>query len=188
MNDDLDPATVTNTSSEAAVKATGKPWAEWMALLDEAGGREMNHKQLVDHVALHEGVSYWWQQQVAVAYEKSRRLRETHEMPDGYQISRSKTLAAPVVQVYEAWTDEAIRRRWLPDLALEPRKAQTNKTARFGLNDGSNIEVRLVEKGTGKTAVTVRHNKISDANASEQWKTYWVEVLERLGEFVTGAE
>lgn len=188
MNDDLDPAEVTNTSSEAAEKATGKPWAEWMTLLDEAGGRAMNHKQLVAHLKQHFDVSSWWQQGIAVTYEKSRRLRETHEMPGGYEISRSRTLAAAVAQVYEAWTDEAMRRRWLPGLDLEPRTARPNKSARFGLDDGTNIEVSLTEKGAEKTTVTVRHNKLRDGDASEHWKAYWVEALGRLGEFVAGAE
>lgn len=38
-NEDKDPGIVSATSSEAAEKGTGKPWAAWMALLDEAGGR-----------------------------------------------------------------------------------------------------------------------------------------------------
>ncbi len=184
MSDDLDPAVVTNTSSEAVEKATGKPWDEWMRLLDEAGGRSMDHRQLVAHLSQHEGVSFWWQQQVAVAYEKSRRLRQTHEMPDGYQISRSRTLVAPVERVFEAWADEATRRRWLPELALQPRTSRLNKTARFALDDGTNIEVRLTEKGAAKTAVTVQHNKIPDAEASERWKVFWGEVLGRLGEVI----
>ncbi len=188
MNEDLDPSEVTNTSSQAAEKATGKPWAAWMALLDAAGGRQMNHKQLVAHLEQHYGVSSWWQQGIAVTYEKSRRLRETHEKPGGFEISRSRTLAAPVERVYEAWTDEAVRRRWLPDLALEARTARPNKTARFALDDGRNIAVRLTEKGAEKTAVTVQHTKLPDAGASERWKAYWAEALGQLEEFFIEVE
>ena len=50
MSADQDPATLTGTSDEAVLRATGKSWAEWLALLDAAGGREMNHKQLVAHL------------------------------------------------------------------------------------------------------------------------------------------
>ena len=37
MSADQDPAAITGTSDEAVVLATGKPWAEWLALLDAAG-------------------------------------------------------------------------------------------------------------------------------------------------------
>lgn len=182
MTTDLDPTSVTGTSSEAAEKATGKPWAEWMALLDAAGGREMSHKQLVGHLGHHYRVSGWWMQQIAVAYENSRGLRQTHEMPDGYQISRSRTLAAPAATIYELWLGDDARRRWLPDAEVTVRKATPHNTIRFNWADGSLVEARLVEKGENKTAVTVQHNKLPDAEAAERMKAYWAAALERLRE------
>ena len=93
MTEELDPAAIMGTSNEAVMRATGKSWAEWLALLDAAGGREMNHKQIVAHLQAHHDVSSWWQQQLTVGYEQSRGLRAKHEMVDGYQISRSRTVA-----------------------------------------------------------------------------------------------
>lgn len=182
MNDDLDPAVASGTSSEAAENATGKPWSEWMAILDAAGGREMSHKQLVDHLGRHYRVSGWWMQQIAVAYENSRGLRRKHEMPDGYQISRSRTLAAPAAAVYDLWLDERRRRRWLPDAEFTVRKATPHKTIRLTWSDGTLVEARLSEKGPDKTAVTVQHNKLPDAEAAERMKSYWAAALERLRE------
>jgi uncharacterized protein YndB with AHSA1/START domain len=180
MTADLDPAAVSGTSSEAAEKATGKPWAAWMALLDEAGGRGMTHKELVAHLGQHHRVSDWWLQQIAVTYEKSRGLRQTHEMPDGYQISRTRTMAAPAEAIYEAWTDEAKRRRWLPDAEMTVRKATPHKIIRLQWGDGTLVEARLAEKGLVKTAVTIQHNKLPDADTAEQMKAYWAAALERL--------
>ena len=180
MNNDLDPAIASGTSSEAAEKATGKPWAEWMALLDAAGGREMTHKQLVDQLGGQYRLSGWWMQQIAVAYENSRGLRQKHEMADGYQISRSCTLGAPAAHVYELWLDEAARRRWLPDAEFTVRKATPHKSIRLSWSDGTLVEARLVEKRPDKTAVTVQHNKLPDAETAERMKAYWAAALERL--------
>jgi uncharacterized protein YndB with AHSA1/START domain len=182
MND-LDPAEVSGTSNEAVAKATGQSWSYWMALLDEAGGREMNHKELVFRLAQARHVSAWWQQQIAVAYEKSRGLRAEHQMADGYQISRSRTVAAPVERVYEAWTVEAERLRWLPHGDFTVRKATPNKSLRLNWHDGTLVEVRFTDKG-GRTQVAVQQNKLPDADAAERMKAYWTAALERLQEAV----
>lgn len=180
MNNDLDPAVVTGTSSEAAEKATGKPWADWMTLLDEAGGRSMNHKGLVAHLDQHYRVSAWWQQQIAVAYENSRGLRMKHEMADGYQISRSRTMASPAEVIYRAWIEEPTRRRWLPDIDFTLRKATPNKSIRLTLSDLTVVVVELAEKGIAKTTITVQQNKLPDAEAAGRMKLYWSEALKRL--------
>lgn len=186
MNEDLDPAEVTGTSSEAVEKATGKPWAAWMALLDEAGGRQMTHKQLVAHLVEHHNVSPWWRQQVTVGYEQSRRLREKHEMPEGYQISRSRTMAVAAERVYDAWVNEATRRQWLSDAHFTIRKATPHKSLRLNWNDGTSVEVRFDAKSPAKCAVTVQQNKLGNAEAAEAMKAYWTAALERLQETIEG--
>ena len=185
MSADQDPATVTGTSDEAVVRATGKSWAEWLALLDDAGGRMMNHKQLVAQLQAHHDVSSWWQQQLAVGYEQSRGLRAKHEMTDGYQISRSRTLAAPIAAVYEAWADDDARARWLPDAAFTVRKATPPRSLRLTWNDGSSVEVSLADKGD-RTTVTVQHNKLPDAAAAEGMKAQWAAALTRLAAHLAG--
>ncbi len=180
MTQDLDPAAVTGTSSEAAEKATGKPWAEWMVLLDAAGGREMTHKAIVAHLAANFDVSPWWQQQIAVGYEQSRGLRAKHEMAEGYQISRSRTLAATAERVYVAWLDHDARRIWLPDGEITIRNATPHKSIRLAWRDDSRVEVRLVEKDEGRTTVTVQHNKLPDSETAEAMKRYWAAALDKL--------
>src|SRR5690625_4955655 len=110
-----------DSSDESVRKATGRGWEEWLDLLDTAGAASLDHKGIVKLVA-DQGVSAWWQQQVAVNYEKMRGLRERHETPDGYQLSKSKTVAAGIDQLFEAWNDSDLRRRWLPE-PVEIRKA-----------------------------------------------------------------
>ena len=68
--------TETTRMSDAAVQAsTGKIWKEWFAILDKAGARKMDHKQIVAYLVKHHKVGPWWQQMVTVIYEQARGLR-----------------------------------------------------------------------------------------------------------------
>jgi uncharacterized protein YndB with AHSA1/START domain len=180
MSEFLDPETITGTSSAAVEKATGKSWAEWMELLDAARGQEMNHKQLVAHLVenYEDSVSAWWQQQLTVGYEQSRGLRAKHEMTDGYQISRSRTVVAPIAAVFDAWADATTRARWLPD-APDPTRTTPPRRLRLTWGDGTAVVVELTDKGE-RTGVNVQHNKLPDAATAEAMKAYWAEALGRL--------
>ena len=185
MSEFPDPEALTGTSSAAVEKATGRPWAHWMALLDAAGGREMSHKQLVAQLATDRNVSSWWQQQIAVGYEQSRGLRAKHEMTDGYQISRSRTIRASAQALYDAWADEAVRDRWLPGAAFTVRTATPPRRLRVTWDDGTLVEVSLTAKGD-RTTVTVQQNKLPDAGAAERMKAYWAGALGRLEAVLEG--
>ena len=190
MTEERDPAAITGTSDEAVARATGQSWAEWLAILDAAGGREMSHKQIVAHLQAHHAVSSWWQQQLTVGYEQSRGLRARHQMAGGYQISRSRTVAAPAAAVYHAWADDATRARWLPDATFTVRKATPPKSLRLTWGDAAGagattVEVALTDKGE-RTTVTVQHNKLPDAAAAERMKGYWAEALARLAGQLAG--
>ena len=57
-------------SGQAVFRATGKPWEEWLEVLDRAEAREMDHRQIVALLAEDPGLSSgWWQQTIAVGYE-----------------------------------------------------------------------------------------------------------------------
>ena len=78
-----------NISSEAVKAKTGKTWAQWFALLDKSRAQAMSHKDIVAVLAGKNGLGPWWRQMVAVAYEQAKGLRDKHEKPDGFEISRS---------------------------------------------------------------------------------------------------
>src|SRR5262249_32186840 len=66
--------------ADAAVKAkTGKDWAGWFGLLDRAGAKKLEHKQIAQVLRKDHGVPSWWSQMVTVEYERSRGMRERHE-------------------------------------------------------------------------------------------------------------
>jgi hypothetical protein len=165
----------------AVTKATGRGWAEWLEILDAAGGRDTDHKGIVAYIASRGDVEPWWQQTITVGYEQARGLREVHQQSDGFSMNRSKTIAVPVSQLFEAWNDERARARWLAaDVVV--RQATPDKSMRITLDDGTtDVEVSFSSKGTSKSQVTVEHNKLASAQDVARLKEFWGKALDRLG-------
>ena len=168
--------------SDAAVFAkTGKTWNEWFEILDAAGAEALDHKGIVAILSRDHSVDGWWAQSVTVAYEQERGKRLKHETPGGFQVSASKTVAASPELLYAAWTDETVRERWLPAVALSVRKATPNKSLRVTWDeDGTSLDIALYVKGPDRTQVTVQHSRLPDAATAEQMKSFWKEHLEKL--------
>ncbi len=108
-------------------------------------------------------------------------MRQKHEKPDGYQVSASKTIAAPMESLFAAWTDEDVRRQWLPQVGLSIRKATLGKSLRIAWQGGaSRVNVLFSPKGSDKSQLTVTHERLPDASAAERMKAYWKERLDEL--------
>ncbi len=118
-------------SDEAIRRRTGRGWEEWFELLDEWGAHERPHSEVARWVAEAHGIEGWSAQAVTVTYERARGLRAVGEGPDGFTITASKTVAVPVERLFEAFLDESLRRRWLPEGELRERTALRPKSARF---------------------------------------------------------
>jgi hypothetical protein len=97
-------------------------------------------------------------------------------------VSGSRTLAVPVSRLFAAWTDEALRQRWLPDADFTVRKATPDKSLRIAWGDGTNAEVNFYPKGEAKSQVAVDHKKLPDAQEAARRKAWWSEALDRLRE------
>ncbi len=175
--------------SDAAVKAkTGKAWAEWFALLDKAGAKKLDHKAIVAHLQKKHHTGPWWTQMVAVSYEQAHGLRKPHEKPEGYEIAKSKTFAAPLAEVYEAWNDKEKRCLWLKDAGFEIRKATPDKSLRFTWVDGeTQVVADFCARDKNKTQIAVQHSKLPSSKAAANMKAYWGAQLERLQEFLITA-
>lgn len=179
------PNNIAGISDDAVKKATGKSWSQWCTLLDKAGCKKLNHKEIVEVVHGKFGVGPWWQQMVTVGYEQARGLREKHQRAGGYGINRSKTIAAPLRVLYKAWQDGKTRAKWLKDHSITIRKAVANKSMRITWVDGrTNIETLFYPKGPGKSMVAVEHSKLPDAKTGQRMKAYWGSALERLQKLV----
>ena len=86
----------------AVIKATGKTWDAWFAILEERGARSLLHADIARLLHDDYSVPGWWSQNVTVAYEKSIGRRETGQRCDGdYSTSASKTLPGTLDEVLE---------------------------------------------------------------------------------------
>jgi uncharacterized protein YndB with AHSA1/START domain len=172
--------------SDAAVRAaTGRGWDEWFAILDDAGANQMSHPEIVAQLHANYDVSAWWEQQITVAYEQERGLREQHESPRGYEISRTRTMSVPIDDLYRAFADATIRGRWLPEEVTDVRETTPGQSIWMTWSDGqTQVNARFVDKGNAKSTVTVQHTKLPDSAEATRMKAYWSEALGRLWEML----
>jgi len=173
--------------SDAAVKErTGKTWPEWFKILDKAGAKKMRHQDISAYLNKEHKVGPWWCQMIAVPYEHERGLREKFQKCDGeFAASGSRTLSVPLSKSYDAWTDEKLRQRWLPNARIEITTATKNKSLRAKWNgEASRLSVNFYPKGAGKCQVAVDHMKLPSSKECAKMKAYWFEALNRLQEIL----
>ena len=168
------PKKTAGISDEAVRAKTGRTWAEWLRVIDRAGGKEMDHKSIAKFLHEQKKLSGWWAQMVTVGYEQARGMRVKHEKPGGFEIGASKTVNVAVSTLFQAFKNKRTRDRWLGDARIAVRKATTNKSMRITWSDGkTHVDVNFYGKGRGKSQVSVQHGKLTGARQSEKMKTFW---------------
>ncbi len=177
-------AKVAGMSDSAVRKQTGRTWAEWVRVLDEAHAAEKPHGQIANYVASL-GTSSWWTQMVTVGYERIRGLREKGQRRDGrYEASRSRTFNVPVETLFDAFAKPRMRRRWLP-VKVTVGSATPPKRMRIVWEDNTSVQVGFTSKGTAKSMVAIQHETLPDKSAAKAMKTAWSEHFDRLGEMLS---
>ena len=178
---DTKPTPSPKMSDEAVAAKTGKNWKQWFNLIDKAGGRKMTHQEIVKLLNSKHNVGPWWCQMVTVTYEQYAGLRQAHEKPEGFQISVSRTINAPVGFLYSSFESEPTRKEWLAEDGLVVRKATKNRSMRVTWKDGkTSLEINFYPKDKDKSQVVVQHSKLASAGAAARMKSYWAKALDRL--------
>lgn len=169
-------------SDEAVKERSGNTWTEWFKILDKAGAKKWKHQEITAYLNEKRKVGPWWRQMVAVEYERARGLREMFQKCDGeFAASGSGTVNVAVGKIYRAWTDEQLRKKWLPGAEMEITTATQDKSLRAKWHGGeSRLSVNFYPKGAEKAQVAVDHMKLASSKQSATMKTYWFEALNRL--------
>jgi uncharacterized protein DUF4287 len=167
-------------------RATGRDRNEWFALLDEWGAAGRQFREIADWLRSEHDLSKWWAQKLIVEYEQARGLRPPGVRPDGtFEVSASKTVAAAVGRVFEAFVNARQRRKWLTDGRMSLRTSQPGNSARFNWEDGSTrVNVDFIGKGPSRSTVAVSHQRLADAEKAETTKAMWKERLAELKSFL----
>lgn len=172
--------------SDAKIEAqTGCTWEKWVYALDRRGADKLPHRELAELINTKYKTGDWWTQTVAVGYERIRGLRARGQRRDGsYSGSKSRTFNVPIEQLFDAWTNAALRKKWMSEPA-RVRTAQPNKSMRLGLADGAIIAANFTAKD-GKSAVAVQQEKLKSAAATEAFKRAWAKDLDALAAVLKG--
>ncbi len=178
------PAKLAGITSVAVKKATGRTWPEWCTMLEKAGARSWPHADIALWLHQKHQIPDWWCQMVTVGYEQATGRRVKNQKTDGFEVSVSKTIAAPVSVAFEAWKDPLLRERWLPRTPLSVRKATPHKSIRILWPDDTTVSVNFWPKGPLKCQVVPQHGKLASATEAEKMKAYWSEQLDALGAFL----
>jgi len=166
--------------SDAAVKnGTGCTWERWVNSLDYHQAYTWSHRDIAKYLREKYNTPSWWTQMVAVGYERIKGLRAQGQQRGGsYNVSRSKTVRAPLAQLFAAFENDEQRQRWLPSSQL--KRATKNKSMRLVLDDGSQVVVGFTAKGDDRSQVAVEQTGLATAAAAAECKSGWSSRLEKL--------
>jgi uncharacterized protein YndB with AHSA1/START domain len=169
------------TSSDEAIAArTGRPWGEWFGILQAWGAADRPHRDIARWLSTEHHVDGWWAQELTVGFEMAIGRRRPGERPDGFAITSSRTVTAPVERLFAAFVDEDLRARWLPGVSLRLRTATPYRSARFDWEGGSSrLAIGFTAKGDARSTVALAHERLPDRDAATGQKTFW---RERLGD------
>ena len=176
---------IAGVSNDAVLNATGKDWGAWFVVLDRINAAKKPHRVIARYLHTEEGLSGWWSQMVTVGYEQVRGRRVRHQKGAYFEISKGKTIHAPIESVFKAWADEALREYWLPGQSIYIRKASPVKSMRVTWSDErTGLNVYFYPIAENKTKISVQHVKLTDAEEAEEMKIFWGDSLVALKDFL----
>jgi hypothetical protein len=169
-------------TSEGMRHGTGRDRGEWFDVLDAWGAAGREYREIADWLTSEHRISSWWAQKLIVEYEEARGLRPPGVRRDGtFEVSATKTVAAPVARLFEAFVDSRVRDRWVPGAELRPGTTHVERSVRFDWKDGtSRIVASFDATGDSKSQVAVQHQRLPDAESAQRMKVYWRERLAAL--------
>jgi hypothetical protein len=171
----------TPAMSDAAVRLkTGKTWAQWFAALDKDGARELKHRAIAQSLFDTYHVGPWWSQMATVEYERARGLRAKHEKAGGFSVSASRTIAAPLEDVFAAAADAKQRRSWFPKGRLKVTSQTKDKYFRGQWNGAARLDIGFYPKGKGKSQIAIQVDKLADRASVEAERAAFKKALEKL--------
>jgi len=204
------PVPDTPDLNDATVRErTGKTLAQWFEHLDALGGLAKGRRDLVQ--AIYDGakIDEWWGVTLVVEYERARGAKEKDGQPKGYSICSTKTIAAPLERVFQAFGTSKDLDRWLGpktevsftdggtlanadgDRAsftrIRPGKDLRLAWQHATRAPGSQVEVLFADKGKGKTGLTLNHTRIQGRREADELRAGWSAAFERLKAHLEGA-
>lgn len=175
-------------NTEAIEKATQRSWSEWVAWIDERGGRDLKHPEIVKKVYPElEDITDkpgWWAQGVTVAYEQHIGRRVAGQRGDGtFEVSISKTLDVAREEAFAQCLELLSGVTELNGRVID--NVRTSETPvrsywRCSLSDGSKLTFSVEQKSPGRTLLVVAHASLRDADEAAAWREFWKEYIKEI--------
>jgi hypothetical protein len=168
-------------SDEALRERSGHGWDHWFRVLDAWGATNRGHTEIAKWLREEQGVGGWWAQSITGGYERARGMRAKHQFAQGFAVSANRTIHVPLDRAMDAFSQTAIRRRWMPDTPIQRRRTKAANALVFDWAEPpSRVTAWFVARGDAKSTVTVEHSRLPNARTAERFKSVWRERLVEL--------
>lgn len=187
----------------ACRKATGRTMTEWFAALEAEGDVAQKRRDAINWLHAQMNKDLWWCTTVWVEFERSKGIVNRKDgLAEGYNICVTKTIAAPVADVFRAWTDVRQLNRWFGDGVQakvadqgtfddgcgnrgEFLRVRKDKDLRFTWNNDTavsetRVDVAFADKGKGKTGLTLNHQRIQNRKEADGLRRAWGAAFDEL--------
>lgn len=174
----------------AIERATGRSWADWVALFEAEGAAKLGHAEIarLARAAMPSELKNpdWWAQGTAIAYEQHAGLRVPGQASNGsFRVSASRTMSMGRDDAVEAWAaGPGAATEHLGSTVSKPRRSRTEKRSffRFELEDAGRVEFAAAPnaKDPAKVILAVSHEGLPDADGIERWRAHWKALLAEL--------
>ncbi len=184
-------------------KATGKTLKQWFSAMEAAGDVSKKRRDAINWLYAEMNKDMWWCTTVWVEYERSKGVVNRKDgLPEGYNICVTKTIAAPVADVYAAWADSKHLAKWFgPKTKAKVAdkgswddrfgnsgdylRVRENKDLRFTWSNGGSasttqVDVAFADKGKGKTGITLNHQRLQNREEADGLRKAWGDAFDQL--------
>ncbi len=196
-------------NDQACKKATGKTLSQWYSAIDEKFGSSFARRDTVNWVYGETNKDAWWATTICVEYERSKGLKNKKDgLPEGYNICVTKTIAAPLADVYGAfakadklgkWFSPGVKAKVADGGSFEtkdgPRgeylRVRENKDLRFTwqhpqATSPTQVDVAIADKGKGKSGITLNHQRIQTREEADGLRAAWGAAFDELKALLEG--
>jgi uncharacterized protein YndB with AHSA1/START domain len=181
-------------SNAAALKRTGHGLDYWFAVLDRFGTGH-GHTKTAEYLYSKHKLPGWYAQSITVTWERARGLRQENQTCSGdFQVSVSRSIAAPVEVLVDLINEPKTRAKWLAGVdkalrkgmeeafaagkALELKKQGQARMRYKWLS--SVVELRLTGNPNGKSTLVADNSALTDAEAVAARREIFARALDRL--------
>ncbi len=169
-------------TDDAVRSATGRGWDEWCDLIESWPGHHDGHTAIARHLEDVVGVDPWWAQGITVGFERITGRRLPHQQQDGtFTASRSRTVTLDHQMLNLLLRDPKGRAALFPAHATELRSKPSSKAARIGIGPGVAV-ISVEPQGDSRAKVTIAHERLPEFADVDEWRFYWSEWLDAIGE------